>query len=147
MKSLQIEIEELILNFRKQLGSILGAKFYGLYLYSSTARGEFEPEASDIDFIVILNNKLDETDIDEICTLHKHLSLDYKYGAKLDGMYLQKSYIGKSNEEVDPYPVIYHAEYQGYGKFDINNITWWSLKTDGVAVDSPSITDRLKSAS
>lgn len=147
MKTLQVEIQDLILNFRSELSTVLGTKLYGLYLYSSTARGEFEATASDIDFLVILNSKLSQEDIDGICSMHQNLAMNCEFGDKLDGMYLQKSYIGKSNADVDPYPVIYHAKYQGYGKFDINDVTWWSLKTDGIAVDSPDISSELQSAS
>jgi len=144
MAAIHNEIKSIIIKFRQQLDLILGDKLYGLYLYGSTARGEFEPAASDIDSIVVLKEPLIEEQIDKLKNLHEILGNKYKYGKKLDVMYLQYSDIGKRNNEIEKYTYVYNAELQTSGYFDINYITWWSLKHNGIPINSPDITHQLK---
>jgi predicted nucleotidyltransferase len=37
---------------------VLGTRFSGLYLYGSLAGGDFDPERSDIDFLVVTDGEL-----------------------------------------------------------------------------------------
>lgn len=144
MVKINSEIQDLVFSFRNEIGDILGDKLFGLYLYNSAARGEFEPEASDIDFIVVLNELLNGDELELLRTVHKKLANDYRYGNKLDGMYLQLSDIGKINSKIGMYPYAYHSDLVDSGNFDVNYVTWWSLKTDGLPINSPSITHLLE---
>jgi len=139
MISVHRDIEELINELRLELGHLLDRKLYGLYLYNSVAMGKFEPKYSDIDFMVIINEKLTNNELSEIIQMHENLSIKHKYGSKLDGMYIHYSDIGKMNTELEAYPYIHDGNFCKEGYFDINYITWWSLKEYNMSVDSPSI--------
>jgi len=125
------------------LEELLPSKFYGLYLYNSVAMGNFEPQYSDVDFVVILKSKLSNEEILKLKILHENFGRKHKFGAKLDGMYLQYGMLGKLNNDIEKYPYVKDASLCEAGYFDINNVTWWSLKEYEMAIDSPSIKDEL----
>ncbi len=134
---------ELISAFRENLEELLSNKLYGLYLYNSVAMGNFEPQYSDVDFVVILKSKLTNEEILKLKVLHERFGTEYKYGSKLDGMYLQYEMLGKMNDEIEKYPYVKDASLCEAGYFDINYVTWWSLKEYEMAIESPSIKDEL----
>jgi predicted nucleotidyltransferase len=143
MTKIHRDVDVLIKDFRKQLELILADKFYGLYLYNSVAMGNFEPLYSDIDFTVILNDKLTSIEVGALRDLHRSYGLNYTYGGKLDGMYLQYHMLGKLNEDIGKYPYVSGAKLYEAGYYDINYVTWWSLKTYEMAIASPSIVEAL----
>lgn len=118
-------------------------KFYGLYLYNSVAIGNFEPNYSDVDFVVILKSKLSNEELTKLKILHEAFGTKYKYGSKLDGMYLQYNMLGKMNDDIKKYPYVKDARLCEAGYFDINYVTWWSLKEYEMAIESPSIINEL----
>ncbi len=144
MNTIHKDVTDLICEFRAELQRIIKNKFYGLYLYNSVAMGNFEPESSDIDFIVVLNDILVDEEIDDLSILHNKLIDKHVHGLKLDGMYLQQDMIGKMNNNIETYPYVKEGNLFKEGYFDINYITWWSLKEFEMAIDSPSIKDRLE---
>lgn len=147
MSKLQPEIKEIITDFRESLDSILRDKVHGLYIYNSVAMGKFEPTYSDIDTVVLLKDGLSKDELDKLEKLHNRLSKAYIYGSKLDGMYLQYSNIGKSNKDMSAYPYFEGSDFYRDSYYDVNNVTWWSLKKYGLAIDSPSLVEELKSFS
>jgi len=137
------EISDLINNFRKEAEDILSSKFYGLYLYNSVAMGNFEPKYSDIDFVVVLKSNLTTKEVTKLKTLHENYGIEHKYGTKLDGMYLQYDMLGKMNNNIEKYPYVSGANLYEAGYYDINYVTWWSLKECEMAINSPSIKHEL----
>lgn len=116
---------------------------YGLYLYNSVAMGNFEPQYSDVDFVVIIKSKLTNKELSKLKILHDIFGLKYKYGSKLDGMYLQYNMLGQMNDDIEKYPYVKDANLCEAGYFDINYVTWWSLKEYEMAIESPSIKGEL----
>ncbi|MCT4598320.1 MAG: DUF4111 domain-containing protein [Vallitalea sp.] len=109
--------------------------------------GYFEPKYSDVDFVVILKSKLINEEMLKLKMLHDKFGKEYKYGAKLDGMYLQYDMLGKMNNDIEKYPYVKNASLCEAGYFDINYVTWWSLKEYEMAIGSPSIKDELSEIS
>lgn len=136
-------IRELIYEFRRKLEELIPDKLYGLYLYNSVAMGNFEPEYSDIDFIVLLKDYLTEKELLKLADLHKRLGEDFTYGKVLEGMYLQYTDLGKSNQAMKPYPYAKVAQLYKKGHYDINAVTWWSMKTYTMEIDSPQLKEKL----
>src|SRR5690242_2568604 len=66
----------------------LGDQFVGLYLHGSLASGDFDPERSDIDFVVVTAGALPDALIPALEALHTRL-LDsgLSWAAKLEGTY------------------------------------------------------------
>lgn len=65
---------------------VLGGNFLGFYIIGSFVMGDWNPEKSDIDFIVILRKPLNKKEAAEIGKLHLALSKS-DLGKKLDGAY------------------------------------------------------------
>ncbi len=78
-------LEGLLSGARAQLGD----QFHGLYLYGSLAAGDFNPDRSDIDFIVVTIGELSEKTIGKLEELHgRFASSDEKWARKLEGLYM-----------------------------------------------------------
>ncbi|MBM7613901.1 aminoglycoside adenylyltransferase domain-containing protein [Alkaliphilus hydrothermalis] len=137
------EIRELVTYFRSELETLLMDKFYGLYLYNSVAMGKFEPKYSDMDFMVVINAPLTDNEVNLMAELHEKMKMEYKYGDRIDCMYIQFADLGKTNRDMKPYPYVAHSDFHREGYFDINYVTWWGLKEYDMAVDSPSLRKEL----
>lgn len=73
---------------------VLGEHFVGLYLYGSLASGDFNPETSDIDFLVITTDEIPVEMISELEVMHTRLmSSDLKWAIKLEGAYIPQQAI------------------------------------------------------
>ena len=69
--------------------SVLGNHFVGLYLYGSLASGDFNPQTSDVDFLVVADTDLSEELIRDLEALHVRLwNSGLKWAAKLEGAYV-----------------------------------------------------------
>jgi hypothetical protein len=82
------EIQELCQVFLNGLNTALGDKLYGVYLYGALAFPEGGP-TGDIDFHVILSEKLNDREKSELDELHATLARDFPpLGADMDGYYI-----------------------------------------------------------
>ena len=82
------EIQDLCRAFLDGLKAALGEKLYGLYLYGALAFPEGGP-TGDIDFHVILSERLSDREKAALDDLHATLARDFPpLGADLDGYYL-----------------------------------------------------------
>lgn len=71
--------------------NVLGDQFVGMYLYGSLALGDFDPETSDIDFIVVSSDNLPEETIESLKKMHKVLwERKMLWADKLEGCYVPK---------------------------------------------------------
>jgi len=70
----------------RQIAGILKKNFVGFYVMGSFVMGDWDPEKSDIDFIVVTKKHLDKRESLEIGELHQAWS-ETDLGKKLDGAY------------------------------------------------------------
>ncbi len=83
------EINSVIQIFLEKVRTILGDYFMGLYLYGSLAGGDFDPNRSDIDFLVVTKDKLPESLISELEKMHLQLnSSECRWLTRLEGAYI-----------------------------------------------------------
>ncbi|ADK15516.1 MULTISPECIES: aminoglycoside adenylyltransferase domain-containing protein [Clostridium] len=54
-------------------------------------------------------------------------------------MYLTKNKVGKPNSEIEPYLYFCDEKFNSYGYYDINYVTWWTLKYNGIPINSPNV--------
>lgn len=67
----------------------LGDELVGLYLYGSLALGDFDPEASDVDFLVATRGALGEGHLAALAELHARLAASgLPYADRLEGSYI-----------------------------------------------------------
>lgn len=92
--------------------SVLGDHFVGLYFYGSLASGDFNPQTSDIDFVVVTDADLSEELIYELEALHIYLwNSDLKWAAKLEGAYLPLHTLRRYDPNAAPCPTINEGRF------------------------------------
>lgn len=70
---------------------VLGERFLGLYIHGSLANGDFIPQRSDIDFLVVTENELPDELLSALTAMHARLaSSGLKWATKLEGSYIPR---------------------------------------------------------
>jgi predicted nucleotidyltransferase len=67
------EINEAIETMANTIHAALGSKFVGFYVYGSLALGDFDPQKSDIDALVVTAEKLNNDEFEKLKQLHTEL--------------------------------------------------------------------------
>ena len=71
--------------------AILGNQFVGMYLYGSLAGNDFNPETSDIDFLVVTADDLPGETLSALQAMHARIAAnDSKWAAELEGSYIPR---------------------------------------------------------
>ncbi|PGZ09861.1 nucleotidyltransferase [Bacillus cereus] len=131
--ALPAEVKQLMGQYIAELKEIfLDEKIVGVYIYGSIALGAFHIETSDVDFVTVISDSVNEAEKQQLVELHKKLSSS-TLGKRMDGMYIPLADLGKYNDEMNEY--VYCAEGKAdIGYWDINAVTWWTLKNQGITV-------------
>jgi predicted nucleotidyltransferase len=91
---------------------ILKDQFVGMYLYGSLSSGDFNPETSDVDFLVITEKILSEEIISKLEEMHnKTWATSLKRAGKLEGAYIYKELIRKHDPNGVPCPTINEGKF------------------------------------
>ncbi|WP_299523713.1 aminoglycoside adenylyltransferase domain-containing protein [Winogradskyella sp.] len=96
-KNTPAKVREIVFALRDGLQNTINDKLIGLYLYGSLAYDCFNPEISDIDFVVVLSELLTLEEEQRISQLHKHLGCEPKYGKRLEGTYITEEQVKSDN--------------------------------------------------
>jgi hypothetical protein len=120
--------------------SILGHHFIGLYFYGSLASGDFNPQTSDIDFVVVTDIDLPEDLIHNLEALHVHLwNSSLKWAAKLEGAYVPLHTLRHYDPDAAPCPAINEGRFY----LDRQGSDWiiqrYILREYGAALCGPSL--------
>ena len=120
--------------------SILRDHFVGLYLYGSLASGGFNPQTSDIDFLVATDADLSDDLIRDLEALHVRLwNSDLKWAAKLEGAYVPLHTLRRHDPDSAPCPTI----NEGRLYLDRQGSDWiiqrYILREYGATVCGPSL--------
>ncbi|MCR8644407.1 DUF4111 domain-containing protein [Paenibacillus sp. N1-5-1-14] len=105
-----------------------------IYLYGSVALGDYKDGSSDIDFLVLLKEAPQASDIDAISAAHQEVDQAYPH-LEIMGTYLHLEDVGKPTHEQSSIVTYFSKQVHADGKgADMNPITWWILKHHGVRV-------------
>lgn len=135
------EIKPLLFCYESKIKNSFKDKILGVYLYNSVALGAFNVNKSDIDFVTILKEEFTNDEITKLDAIHTELNMKDKYARRMEGMYITKDKIVKTNDEILPYAYFADERLHDYGYYDINYVTWWTLKNNGIGVNSPDISN------
>ena len=130
----QQSADELIEQFKVGVHSILIDKLKGLYIIGSYGLNDFNPNLSDIDFIISIKDPLKAGEIEAIGKLHAEIERE-TIQPNLNGIYILESQIGQSADKIDR--LTYYHEGKLYtvsnqrSYYEINPITWAELKLHG----------------
>jgi len=118
--------------------TILKDQFVGMYLYGSLASGDFNPETSDVDFLVVTSTYLPETTIAELETMHQRIwAGGLEWAKKLEGAYIPKALIRRHDSNAAPCPTVNEKKFYvgGFGSDWI--IQRHVIREFGVVVEGP----------
>jgi streptomycin 3"-adenylyltransferase len=87
------EVKGMVRSLKDGLQTTLNGKLIGLYLYGSLAYDCFNPEISDIDFVVVLSDLLTPEEEQITSHLHKHLGSEPNYGRRIEGTYMTEEQV------------------------------------------------------
>lgn len=83
------DINQLLRRLLSDVRAILGDGFVGLYLHGSLAMGDFQPEKSDIDYVVVSTAALPDATVEALSEMHDNLNEAYPHwAAELEGSYM-----------------------------------------------------------
>jgi hypothetical protein len=92
--------------------AILGSQFVGMYLYGSLAGGDFNPETSDIDFLVVTAGELSNDLVSALHALHVRLAAGGStWAARLEGSYITQPALRRYDPADGPFPCINEGEF------------------------------------
>ena len=91
---------------------ILGNQLVGVYLYGSLSSGDFNPETSDIDFLVVTTSTLSDKAIAELRSMHQRIwKSELKWAHKLEGSYIPKRDIRRHDPHSAPCPTVNEGKF------------------------------------
>lgn len=106
------DINEILNLLLSSVQEILGDQFIGMYLYGSLSSGDFNPETSDVDFLVVARDLLSGEKITELESMHQRLwASGLKRASRLEGAYIPQKDIRRYCPNNPPYPTINEGKF------------------------------------
>lgn len=106
------DINEILQLLLTETQKVLGEQFVGMYLYGSLSSGDFDHEASDIDYLVVTQDLLPNTSIDALKEMHYRIwNSDLKWAAKLEGSYLPVGHLRCYEKNEIGYPTVNEGQF------------------------------------
>lgn len=124
-----------------EVQAILGGRFVGMYLHGSLATGDFNPQTSDIDFLVVTGGPLSDEAFSALGAIHAALRRDGSHWVqKLEGAYIPKDALRSHQPNAAPIPwlgVDGHFARETLGSDWV--IQRWILRERGIVVAGPPL--------
>lgn len=118
----------------------LGEQMVGLYLYGSLASGDFDPQTSDIDFLIVTREALSDAQVAALEAMHARLWAEGpKMSSKLEGKYLPLADLPRFEAQAGPFPTVNEGEFFLAKQESDWIIQRWVLREQGVAVMGPQL--------
>ncbi len=106
------EVNEILNLLLTSVQGILKNQFVGMYLYGSLSTGDFNPETSDLDFLVVTTSTLSNKTIAELEAMHKRIwQSGNAWASKLEGSYIPKREIRRHNPHSEPCPTVNEGKF------------------------------------
>lgn len=136
------EVNDLLLQVKTGAQAILAGQFAGMYLYGSLALGDFDPQKSDIDFLIATAGEISPGQLQQLQAMH----LQIASGSSRWAMELEGSYIPlKALRRWDPADARHPHIDRGGGNLQIEQhdsdwvIQRYSLREYGIVIEGPDI--------
>lgn len=85
----------------------LGPHLVGMYLYGSLATGDFDPQSSDVDFLVVTESEVTEATFQALAAMHARLAASgLPWATRLEGSYIPRAALRRYDPEDGPHPML-----------------------------------------
>jgi predicted nucleotidyltransferase len=124
----------------KRVRDILREKLVGFYLYGSLSCGDFDPDSSDVDFLIVTTDELDGDVLDALRDMHANIAASgLPYARKLEGSYLPREALRRYDPHNAMHPSIGIDWEFGVGQHGTNWILErYIVREQGIIVLGPS---------
>ena len=138
MPDLSPSITSLLEDLLSRLQTLLSSNLVGLYLRGSLATGDFEPDRSDVDLLVVLDHPVDEVQFQQLKDLHDQIAnLDNAYAKRLEIAYIDRAGIRKFQPGRE-YPTLGQGEELGWQEHGTNWLMErWMVREHGIPLFGP----------
>lgn len=132
-----VSVNAVLLYFARNTRAILGPRFLGFYLYGSLALGDFDPETSDLDWIVVTHGEVTPAQFNALQELHAAFDRsDSPWAGRIEAAYIPLEALNH------PVSGLYPQVEKGIGLFHAPLEPGWAfqrhtLREHGVVVDGP----------
>lgn len=128
-----------------RIQKVLDDDFVGMYVHGSLASGDFEPERSDVDFLVVTRTELSRSRMDELKAMHAAITASgLKWADKLEGSYIPLCAIRRYDPSNSRHPAL-----SVNGSFDVDGhgsdwvIQRYLIREYGIVLAGPSPRDLI----
>ncbi|HEX5836799.1 MAG TPA: aminoglycoside adenylyltransferase domain-containing protein [Anaerolineales bacterium] len=106
------EVNEVLNVLLRNVKEILGEQFIGMYLYGSLSSGDFNPQTSDIDFLVVTKTLLPEETIARLEEMHHQTwATSLKRAGKLEGAYVPQALLRRHDPNGAGCPTVNEGQF------------------------------------
>ncbi len=118
--------------------SVLGDRFFAMYLYGSLSSGGFNAKTSDIDFLVVTDGRLPDPSIAGLDSLHRRLwDSGMPWADRLEGKYVPKGELRRYQAGRAPTPTVNEGRFYLDGEGSDWIIQRHVIRESGLAVSGP----------
>lgn len=145
------DVNIVLRHFEERIRTILDSQFLGMYLYGSLALGDFDPPTSDIDFIVVTEERIADNTCTMLQEMHEQFDTgDSSWAGKVEATYISQEALHHSTPSQVQYPQLEKGEKLLKAPLE----TGWAfqlftLRERGVVIAGPdprTITDPVDAA-
>jgi len=138
------EVNAIVRQLLSEVQNILKSEFVGMYLYGSLASGDFDPETSDIDFLVVTTEGLSEETISALEKRHvRFWESGMKWVNKLEGRYLPKDERPRHNPNYPARPCLNQGKFYRACEESDWVLPRYSLPSQGLPLAGPDPKTRV----
>jgi hypothetical protein len=102
-----VEVNAILNNFHTKINGVLGSHFQGMYVIGSLALGDFDPDHSDIDFVVVTDTEIENVLFGELQAMHAHFAASNSpWAAKVEAVYVTSNALRGNAPKSAQYPQV-----------------------------------------
>jgi len=118
---------------------LLRERFVGMYLYGSLATGDFTPERSDIDFLVVTDAELPEVIVAALAEMHARFAASGEpWFSHLEGSYIPRADMRRYDPKTARHPHLSVGEALRIEQHGADSVIQrWVLREQGVVLAGP----------
>ena len=106
------DVNEILALLLGNTQTIIQEQFVGMYLYGSLSSGDFNPQTSDIDFLVVTDGLLSEEKIAALEAMHEQIwAGELNWASHLEGSYVPRDLIRRHDPEGPRCPCVNEGKF------------------------------------
>ena len=124
---------------KTQLSALLGTELVGIYVYGSLVWGDFDPDVSDIDTLVVLTSDVNETLFQQLDAVHQTLEAQFPdWAGRIEIAYISVIALQTFKTLRSPISVISPGELFNTKDAGLDwLINWYTIRAQSVVVYGP----------